>query len=71
MGFDLFPTFLDMAGIQYDDSQKPLDGVSIRPLLQGVTIAPRNDGGGARRRIARRGDPSFYVSYVSGGSHLL
>lgn len=41
MGFDLFPTFLDMAGIQYDDSQKPLDGVSIRPLLQGVTIAPR------------------------------
>lgn len=33
---------------------------------QGVTIAPRNDGGGARRRIARRGDPSFYVPYISG-----
>ena len=35
---------------------------------QGVTIAPRSDGGGAQRRIARRGNPSFYVSYVSRGA---
>ncbi len=41
MGFDLFPTMIDMANIHYDDERKPLDGVSIKPLLTGGTLAPR------------------------------
>jgi arylsulfatase A-like enzyme len=42
IGMDLFPTMLDMANIEYDDFAKPLDGVSIYPLLLGKEIAPRS-----------------------------
>lgn len=41
MGFDLLPTMLDMAHIQYDDSQKKLDGTSLLPLFSGKTLGHR------------------------------
>lgn len=41
MGFDVFPTMLDMANIKYDDSKRKLDGVSLLPLLIGKEISPR------------------------------
>jgi len=32
---DFLPTLLDFAGVDYADSKKPLDGVSVKPLLTG------------------------------------
>lgn len=40
MGFDIFPTMVDMADIDCKVS-KPLDGISILPLLQGKTVKTR------------------------------
>ncbi|MGV8090388.1 MAG: sulfatase [Mangrovibacterium sp.] len=39
-GADFYPTLLDLAGIPVPPAQQ-LDGVSIRPLLEGGSIAPR------------------------------
>ena len=41
LGMDIFPTMLDMAGIKYDDSRKPLDGISFYPLLKGENLPSR------------------------------
>lgn len=34
MTMDIFPTMLDYAGIKYDDSERPLDGTSFRPVIE-------------------------------------
>jgi arylsulfatase A-like enzyme len=41
MGMDFFPTFVEMAGISYTSVEKPLDGVSLFPLIKGEQLAPR------------------------------
>jgi len=41
IGTDFFPTFLDFAGIPLIPEQH-LDGVSIKPLLEGKKIMPRS-----------------------------
>ena len=33
---DIFPTMLDFAGIKYENKKKPLDGLSLRPLLEEI-----------------------------------
>lgn len=40
-GMDLFPTMLEMADIKYDFKNKPLDGVSLLPIIKGNKIAER------------------------------
>jgi hypothetical protein len=37
---DLFPTFLDLAGVNVPDD-RPLDGISIAPLIRGNDMGPR------------------------------
>lgn len=41
MGFDIFPTLLEMAGIVYDDTSAPLDGTSLLSALKGGEIHSR------------------------------
>lgn len=41
MSMDIFPTMLDLAGIRYDDSAKPLDGMSFVPVLEGGQMDER------------------------------
>lgn len=40
-GFDIFPTIVQLAGIEYDNPEKPMDGTSVVPLLRGSDIEPR------------------------------
>lgn len=41
IGLDFFPTFAEMAGINYSSVEKPLDGVSLVPLIKGEQLSPR------------------------------
>ena len=41
IGMDLFPTMLEMAGIKYNPKNRPLDGVSLLPIIKGKKIAER------------------------------
>lgn len=41
MAMDIFPTMLDLAGIRYNDSAKPLDGRSFVPVLEGGQMDER------------------------------
>lgn len=41
MSFDLFPTILEMAGVNYDDAGKKLDGVSFVNVLRDGNIKER------------------------------
>lgn len=41
MGMDFFPTMLEMASIKYKNTDKPLDGVSIVPLMKGKKMKDR------------------------------
>jgi arylsulfatase A-like enzyme len=75
MGFDLFPTMMQMASIEYNDRAKPLDGVSIAPLLQGRGIESRTlfwgtgDNNFAVRdgdwKLVRTGDESMLFDLAS------
>lgn len=63
---DIFPTMLDMAGIIYDDSGKPLDGVSFLPVLEGKKLAERPLFWKYRAKKAVRLGDYKYVETVSG-----
>lgn len=41
MSMDFFPTMLDMAGIYYDDTARPLDGISLCPLMNEEAMPER------------------------------
>ena len=41
MSMDLFPTMLDMAGINYRNADKPLDGTSFVPVIKGRSMPRR------------------------------
>jgi arylsulfatase A-like enzyme len=41
MGMDFFPTFAELAGINYSSTAKPLDGISIVPILSGQPLPQR------------------------------
>jgi arylsulfatase A-like enzyme len=42
IGMDLFPTIMEMTGIKYDDKDKPLDGMSLVPVIRGKKLPERN-----------------------------
>lgn len=41
LSMDLFPTMLDMAGIDYRNADKPLDGTSFVPVIEGRSMPRR------------------------------
>ncbi len=41
VGTDIFPTLLDLTGLASPDPARPLDGVSLRPLLSGAAMSER------------------------------
>ena len=63
MSMDFFPTMIELAGIDYDDSAKPLDGVSLVPLMKTGKMADRTLFWRFRNvRAAREGD----MKYIEG-----
>lgn len=78
MGFDLFPTMLDMAHIEFNNPNKKLDGVSLVPVIKGEkldkrllfwgtgnkTIAVR-DGQWKLLRLNEKGETSFHLFDLS------
>ncbi|MGN0188650.1 MAG: sulfatase [Candidatus Cryptobacteroides sp.] len=63
---DIFPTMLDMAGIRYDDSGRPLDGISFLPVLKGKTLPERPLFWKYRVKKAVRMGDYKYVETVTG-----
>ena len=77
-GADLYPTFLDMAGIPLMPGQHQ-DGVSLLPLLQGKSIPERalywhyphyGNQGGEPSSIIRQGDWKLIHYYEDGRDEL-
>ena len=77
-GADFYPTFLDMAGISLIPQQH-VDGVSVKPLLEGKAIAPRalywhyphyGNQGGEPSSIIRDGDWKLIHYYEDGRNEL-
>ena len=77
-GADLYPTFLDMAGIPLMPEQHK-DGVSLLPLLQGKSIPQRalywhyphyGNQGGEPASIIREGDWKLIHYYEDGRNEL-
>lgn len=63
---DIFPTVLDLTGLESPDPQRPVDGISLRPLIEGDTMKerPRPMGfwkyaAGPERKNARWMDPEL------------
>lgn len=78
IGTDIYPTFLDMAGIPPVPSQHQ-DGISIKPLLRGKNIAVRTlywhyphygNQGGEPSSIIRDGDWKLIHYYEDGRNEL-
>lgn len=78
IGTDFYPTFLDYAGIPLMPSQH-CDGVSIRPLLEGKSIAPRpffwhyphyGNQGGEPSSVIREGDWKLIFYHEDGHCEL-
>ena len=77
-GTDFFPTILDLAGIPLLPKQH-LDGVSLKPLLEGASIGPRplfwhyphyGNQGGEPSAIIRKGDWKLIHYYEDGRDEL-
>mgnify|MGYP002622719172 FL=1 len=77
-GIDLYPTLVDLAGLQVPESQR-VDGVSLAPLLQGEEIADRpliwhyphyGNQGGEPSGILRRGEWKLIHYYEDGRNEL-
>ena len=39
---DIMPTLLDLLGLTHPDPQRPLDGISLKPLIMGEKVAERS-----------------------------
>lgn len=77
-GIDFFPTLLRLAGVEVPASH-PVDGVSLVPLLEGGTIAPRplfwhyphyGNQGGEPSSIIREGDWKLIHYWEDGRNEL-
>lgn len=77
-GIDFFPTLLQLAGVSMQPTQT-IDGVSLKPLLEGGTIAPRalfwhyphyGNQGGEPSSIIREGDWKLIHYWEDGHNEL-
>jgi arylsulfatase A-like enzyme len=77
-GIDFYPTLLALAGVATQPKQ-PIDGVSLRPLLEGNHIAPRplfwhyphyGNQGGEPSSIIRQGDWKLIHYWEDGHNEL-
>jgi len=65
IGMDIFPTMLDMAGIKYKPKIKPLDGISLFPIIKGGKIGERTLFWGLGLKYAVREGKWKLVSIIS------
>lgn len=65
IGMDLFPTMVEMAGVNYKSEKKPLDGVSLLPIIKGGKITDRTLFWGLGLKSAVRDGKWKLVSILS------
>ena len=67
---DLFPTVLDAAGIAIDETVRPIDGVSLMPLIEGRSSERSRPMAFEFRTQLAYIDPPYKILSVDGGKNF-